>query len=146
MQFVVYSQSIPLAGLGENSPQDKLKVRSWAWGPLLTNATTLTDECDGTIEIPCWNANTAYGEPTELTLADHDGWYLTARASPQGSSSGTPPQPFSAETWKLSIGIASPLGLIYWIIVAWAFLTLRIQIRPDVGSHASNGLDRDTES
>lgn len=137
MPFVVYSQSIPLASLGENAPQDKLKVRSWVWGPILTNATVLTDECDGSINLPCWHAHSAYGERTQLSLVNRNGWYLTARAHPHPSSVTDAPAPFAAETWKLSVGIASPSGLVYWIVIATGLVALGIRTRRGAGSGRS---------
>jgi hypothetical protein len=121
MPFALYSRD-NLINLFDGHPTQTLRARSWLWGPLLTNSTKIAAICNesGGPDPPCWNPGRRYGN--DLTLSqDGDTYWATLDNSPEP---GIPPPIFSQTeyTWKLSFGLASPAGLIYWVLAASLFV------------------------
>ena len=54
LPFRFYQREIFLSGLGENAPNETLRIRSWFWLPVLTNATEVAEACSGDVFTPCW--------------------------------------------------------------------------------------------
>lgn len=116
LPFRFYQRQIFLSGLAENTPNETLRVRSWFWLPVLTNATEVTETCSNDVFTPCWNGG------QNLTVFREGGaqWATIDNSAGRGSSQPDLPDSF---TWKLSAGIASPAGLVYWALAAGLVIT-----------------------
>ncbi len=111
LPFALYHQDNLRSG--ENDPTATLKARSWFWLPILTNAATIAAICAPDIYTPCWQPTGP--DSHNLELSQSGGTYYVSLLDP--ASAKLPP--FGARTtWDLSAGIASPSGLIYWILLA----------------------------
>lgn len=113
---------------GDTAASTSLHARSWLWLPLLTNSTEVTPMCFGSGDgAPCWEPD----DPTtgKLRLAEKDGnWWVSIRNPP-----------YEAYTWKLTAGLASVAGLIYWIVTGLLLVSLRYRDRLHSLVRASSG-------
>jgi len=112
-------------------PTHWLKVRTWVWPVLLTNATKLVRLC-GVISDPCWKptGEQGYGRSEDLQLwRTREGeWRYRVLTIADSAPPGGPPPP-TQETfyaYRLTLGLASPAGLIYWLIVLGLSLAPRL--------------------
>jgi hypothetical protein len=109
--------------LKENAPTSTLRARSWLWLPVLTNATTITGMCGTDDTRPCWDPDDpAHRNTLILMRAGHTYWVTIARSLGESGRIVVDPR---ADTWKLGFGVASPIGLAYWIAVLALFLLAR---------------------
>jgi hypothetical protein len=94
-------------------PTHDLRVRSWVRPGLLTSATSVVGMC-GLVSDPCWtpaDSPSETGQDRGVTLAkSSSGWILRTSAR---DSSGRP----LIRAWRLSWGVVSPLGALYWLIL-----------------------------
>jgi hypothetical protein len=111
MPFALYSRDDLTKGWFENNPTATLRARSWLWGPLLTNSTKIAHICGDAFEPPCWEPpGRPYGNT--MTLSQDGGSYWATLHNP-----GAPSPAPTEFTWKLGWGLASPAGLVYWLLV-----------------------------
>jgi hypothetical protein len=100
-----------------NTPDAKLWARAWIPPGLLTNSHTISDLCGDT--GPCWDPNDPPDLPRGTLLLYRKGhayWAVVATPLERGERR---PKPSEIEgVWKLSGGLASPIGLGYWIAAA----------------------------
>lgn len=108
--------------LAENRPRSTLRVRTWAWLPLLTNSTKISSLCGGEAPL-CYYPGGAY-TGSRLSVATRPGSVWVSLR--QQSSPNAPCRPrCRVLTWKLSVGIASYPGLAFW---AFAFGACAAQV------------------
>lgn len=95
-----------------------LRVRSWVPPLFLTNATRLAALC-GKVTDPCPRTE----DPSALLVTrSGDAWYLRAATELGATERGVPP--FRA--WRLSAGVTSWLGVLYWLVaLTFAMLSYR---------------------
>lgn len=125
--FAVYRLHYP--PIGDNWTHASLRVRSWFWLPILTNATHVTGLCGGIVTLPCWDPSLT-GEHNALTLASSGGDYYLRMEDFQSTRGGY-------LTWKLTPGIAYVPGLIYWLLLAVLIpLVVRDARRPQPAADA----------
>ena len=104
-------------------PSHDLRIRSWVPPALLTSATSVTAMC-GAVFNPCWTPEDhsgQIGDRRAVTLEKSDSqWFLRATAA------AVPPDVPQTQSWRLSWGITSPLGALFWISlivgVLWGLL------------------------
>ena len=113
-----------------NTPDATLRARSWMPPGLLTNSARVAQLCapDG----PCWAPHDnpkglihgeLPGDYADTLLLFKQGptyWAVITRPHPDGAS--RPATKDIAGSWKLTSGLASPLGLAYWILASAALL------------------------
>jgi hypothetical protein len=108
-------------------PSHDLRIRSWAPPALLTSATSVTAMC-GVVFNPCWTPEDhrgQIGDPRALTLEKSDSqWVLRATAA------AAPPDGPQTQSWRLSWGITSPLGALFWVLLISAIATGLKRRRP----------------
>ncbi len=123
LPFRLYSR--PNLLQAENAPWATLRARSWLWLPALTNASRIAETCSSDVLTPCWKPERGWGRgQTDLTVFQDGGKQWATIDNPLGRGSGPAPIPDSF-TWKLRAGIASPAGLVYWILAAILVITAR---------------------
>jgi hypothetical protein len=108
----------------ENVPEASIRARSWFWLPLLTNSRDVADICSNSIFTPCWEPESTRGFQNTLTASNSGGnTWLTLRNYYQTRSieAHVP----TVRYWKLEPGVASGLGLAYWIIAGAMLLVIR---------------------
>lgn len=86
LPFRFYQREKPLSGLAENTPNKTLRIRSWFWLPILTNATRVADTCSEDVLTPCWEPGYPYGK--ELTVYRRGGSQWATLYNPPGEGSG----------------------------------------------------------
>jgi hypothetical protein len=94
---------------------------SWLWPGAFTNGETLDALC-GTTDSPCWEpegaGQTGQASPSnlELVTTGNEWRYRILTAD------GQPPSPDDADDYhgyyRLTIGLVSEAGLVYWLVVA----------------------------
>lgn len=115
LPFALYRQEIIYSA--ENTPTAMLKARSWFWLPILTNATTIQRICSDDISTPCWQTRGPDPDSERLRLFESGGrYYVSLLRAPYAPAAirGS----LRTYTWELAPGIASPIGLIYWAVLA----------------------------
>jgi hypothetical protein len=104
LHFQLYRRETfdPLAGLGECCPPThNLKIRSWVPPALMTNGTKVFGLCG---DSPCWDPDDPRTKGV-VRLIDKDGtWYTVIK------SHGV------AYAWRLSGGVVSFSGVLYWLL------------------------------
>jgi hypothetical protein len=117
--FRAYTRPIWRLDADFGQPNHWLKVRAWLWPGLLTHATKVEQLCASTIE-PCW-APDSRGPRGQLQLwRTRNGDYRYRVLTISGSPPVVPPRPTASYPYSfgyaVKIGIASPIGLAYWIL------------------------------
>jgi hypothetical protein len=136
LPFTLYHEDYIVSG--ENGPTAALKARSWFWLPVLTNATTIKDICsNNVVSTPCWGSDgRAYDYPTNLRLSEKAGRYYVTLLNPAARNYS--PYDRTSYTWELAPGLASPAGLIYWVVLAVLIpVAVRSTRRRAKNSHSS---------
>jgi hypothetical protein len=94
-----------------------LKIRSWVWPGLLTNGSKVAFVCEDSV-APCWTPEgeaEPTGRPSKLDLVQADGEWRYHVRSPSGGLPQLPDKTGSFGFYRLSPGIVSWIGLLYWI-------------------------------
>jgi hypothetical protein len=124
LPFVLYNRDNVWPG--ENAPTATLRARSWMWGPILTNATKVTEACANSVFSPCWRPEDAHSadpgtraQAKSLSLLKSgDKFWITMRI---GAGPGDVSQTL---VWRLSGGAVSIAGMLYWLgalaLFGWA--------------------------
>jgi hypothetical protein len=118
---------------GESSyPKKWIKVRSWIWPGLLTNAAKVGVMCSGSETDPCWDprakdlSGTTKSKNLQL-VRDAGQWryrVLTPFGEPFeggggfGSADFPPRRVNYSGYYRLTVGIVSDSGLAYWALTA----------------------------
>ncbi len=95
---------------GDEGPQNKLKVVSWAGGPLLVANSTVTPTCG--VGYPCWDPRAGNQTPG-MRLVASGGNFWVVYTSPDTALIGP-----RYQAWHLRYGFVSWWGLGYWCVVA----------------------------
>jgi hypothetical protein len=115
--FVPYTRDIVSVQGETGDPTQWLKVRSWLWPGLLTNASKITRLCGPTSQL-CWtpeDSAVGAGRSSNLHLARAGDQWLYRVLTRNGS-----PAPYGGTnggTYRVAVGIASFSGLTYWLVV-----------------------------
>lgn len=121
--YVLYSRD--RLWRSDTSPRSDARARSWLWAPVLTNASDIAGTC-ASVFVPCWASN-GYGSKS-LQIAQDGGETWAVFRNPE-SNRFAPGQVPSAFTYKLSFGLASPAGLVYWVVAFSLVVVARIRLR-----------------
>jgi hypothetical protein len=110
-------------GWGEGGdPTHDLRVRSWVPPALLVDASSITDLC-GVVTEPCWapDAASAPGDARGVSLVSDRGDWLVIATAAQAVTGEAPRQ-----AWRLSWGVVSPAGVVFWLLIAAVFTVRRV--------------------
>jgi len=124
LPFKLYRRDVFLAG--ENTPTKTMRARSWLWLPILSNATEVTEMC-ADVFIPCWHDAYLSGGvkevPRTMSVVRDDGahWVVVDNGGVDEDQPTVPP----SFTWKLTAGIASIGGLVYWVLAGGLVVAAR---------------------
>lgn len=118
--FALYYREDLDNGFTENQSTATVRARSWLWLPLLKNATEVAELCKDAFS-PCWRpdlplgAESDYANTLEVFAADGAHWARIENPDAGRFPLGTAPESF---TWKLRVGIASPAGVVFWLLAS----------------------------
>jgi hypothetical protein len=120
--FTPYNQEYPWAGLYENSPRSVLKVRYGLTFLPSTGATSVVQQCDGTILKPCWGGDRGDDYPLVYRDAAGRAYLVPLTKTYVPSAQGQSPTVSVAHVYSAKLGIASWRALGYWLLVAVAIV------------------------
>lgn len=134
--FRPYTREIQYLNGEGGYPDTWLKVRSWLWPGLLTNAEKLERLC-GTTRQPCWvpedQNQTGFGRAGNLELVRADGQWRYRILTPDGSPPRYPGESTGVYAYngyyRLTIGIVSTPGLVYWLLAGVLGLGIFLRLR-----------------
>jgi hypothetical protein len=118
--FVLYRRGSAVRGF-ENAPRATLRARSWFWLPILGNASKIADICANDIFTPCWEpsedrtAPSPYANTLRLVEVNGTQWVSISNPFHAKYPAGEVP---AAVTWRLHLGLASPAGALFWLVIA----------------------------
>jgi hypothetical protein len=123
MPFALYSRDDLTKNLFENNPTATLRARSWLWGPLLTNSSKIADICNqsSVFDPPCWQPDRPQSGYRNTLTVSQDGGSYWATLHNRGAAVPAPAE----FTWKLGWGLASPAGLVYWLLAGGLIVLAR---------------------
>ena len=129
-RFRAYTREIFYLNGEGGYPSDWLKVRSWVWPGVLTNAAKVERLC-GIIDRPCWapgaQDHTRSGLAANLDLVRAGGQWRYRILRRDGAVPTFPPRRYPGGSdsvygyngyYRLAVGIASVPGLIYWLVAS----------------------------
>jgi hypothetical protein len=128
--FRPYTREIFYVNGESGYPTSWLKLRSWLWPGLLTNATKLEKLCGATFD-PCWVPadQVQYGRDRSenLQLVNADGQWRYRILT----FDGTPTDQVSDYRgyYRLAVGFVSTAGAIYWVLVACLLIAIFGRLR-----------------
>jgi hypothetical protein len=116
LRFHIYGQDISQI-LVDDTREAILKAQSSVAGVLLYNTTDVASICKGLGDPPCWEVDGS-GMSLRSMIREGDNYWLTLSYDPdvvKERGFDVPPSEL-AYTWKLSLGVASFGGALYWLL------------------------------
>lgn len=134
--FRPYTRSIFYVNGEGGYPTDWLKLRSWLWPGLLLNGGKLDRLC-GNSNQPCWvpedRDQDVYGRASNLELVNADGEWRYRILKADGTPTHFPGEPDGTYAYsgyyRLTIGIVSKLGLLYWVLAGLLAILVADRLR-----------------